>query len=179
MSSIFAFDFDLYDIMIKDGLVKDGYRYYTGQKMHKFITKMNVEGRINTYCRMDSITSIYYPKKGYKGYKRQLGEFNHIGSQEEAFYSALLNGLYALLNDNIKRVLVESSNKFMVCDVLDVLFYNKSKRNESWYKKELMRVLNKFRLFAIKWSGAPVDDEMNDGITSDDELDPSIAYIYT
>lgn len=178
MSSIFAFDFDWYDVMIKDGLVREGYRYYIGQKMHPFITKMKVEGRINDYCRMDSITTIHYPKRGHKGHKRQLGEFNHLGTQEEAFYSALLNGLYALLNENIKRVLVESSDKNMVCDVLDVLFYNKSKRNYSWYKKELMRVLNHFRLFAIKWSGAPVDDEMN-GMVDPDEMDPSVAYIYS
>ena len=178
MSSIFAFDFDWYDLMIKDGLVKEGYRYYTGQKMHPFITKMKVEGHISNYYFMDSITTIHYPKKGNKGIRRELGEFNHIGAQEEAFYSALLNGLYALLNENIKRVLVESSNKNMVCDVLDVLFYNKSKRNHSWYKKELMRVLNDFRLFAIKWSGAQDDDEMN-GMVDPDEMDPSVAYIYS
>ena len=176
MNSIFAFDFDWYDIMIKDGLVKEGYRYYTGQKMHPFLPKMKVEGRISNFCLMESITTIQYPKRDNT---RQLGEFNHIGSQEEAFYSALLNGLYALLNQNIKRVLVESTDKYMVCDVLDVLFYGKHKRNQYWYKKELMRVLNNFRLFAIKWSGVQEDDKMIGNTNQDDEIDPSVAYIYS
>jgi hypothetical protein len=169
----FHFDFDWYSIYFKDNLVKDGYIYYIGQKMHPFLPKMTIEGCSNMYCKMSSITKIYYPKDNIN---RQLGEFNHIGSSEEAFYSALLNGLYALLNDNVKRVLVESSNKGMVCDVIDILLYSKHKREQYWYKKELMRILNKFRLFAIKWTDYKEDEEMDGDKKS---LDSSIAYIYT
>jgi hypothetical protein len=175
MNDIFNFDFDWYTILIKDGLVREGYKYYIGQKMHPYIPKMTVEGYTDCCCRMSSYTTIYFPKNNYK---RQLGEFNHMGTQEEAFYSALLNGLYALLNMNVKRVLVESTNKNMVCDVLDILFYSKHKRKMYWYKNELMKVLNHFRLFAIKWSGTVEDDDMNGGV-DEDSLDPMVAYIYS
>ena len=175
MNNIFNFDFDWYDLLIKDGLVREGYKYYIGQKMHPYIPKMTVEGYADYCSKMSSYTTIYFPKNNYK---KQLGEFNHFGTPEEAFYSALLNGLYALLHMNVKRVLVESTNKNMVSDVLDILFYSKHKRKEYWYKNELMKVLNHFRLFAIKWSGAPKDDEMNEG-ANEDEMDPSVAYIYS
>ena len=195
--AVFSLDFDWYDMLLEGGLVKDGYRYYTGQKMHPYIPKMQIQGYTDDCCQMSSITKIHLPKDDDQF---QLGEFNHIGTPEEAFYCALLNGLYRLNNKGIKRVLVESSNKLMVCDILNLLFYNKAKRKQYWYTHELMCVLNDFRLFAIKWNPDPrpfhetahfkkkkltranknkIKENRMDVEYEPEPLDPSIAHMYT
>jgi hypothetical protein len=43
----------------------------------------------------------------------------------------------------------------MVCDILNILFFNKLKRKQFWYTHELMCVLNHFRLFAIRLNPDP------------------------
>jgi hypothetical protein len=182
MTSLFNLDFDWYDLLIEGGFEKDGYRYYIGQKMHPYIPKMHIEGYTDEICQMSSITKIYLPKNNER---IELGEFNHFGVNEEAFYCALLNGLYYLRNNGIKRVLVESSNKFMVCSVLNLLFYNKRKRKDYWYTHELMCVLNDFRLFAIKWTENPsvfTKKHSHEDVSMDkiqEPLDPSLAYMYS
>lgn len=188
--ALFNLDFDWYDLLLEGGTVKEGYRYYIGQKMHPYIPKMQIDGYTDEIAFMSSITKIYLPKNNEY---IELGEFNHFGINEEAFYRALLNGLYCLRNKGIKRVLVESSNKFMICSILNILFYNKRKRKEYWYTYELMRVLNDFRLFAVRWNEHPSDlskknkNNINNDISmntnsdpdSDEPLDPSLAYMYT